>query len=72
MARPNVGEFTAYMTAAGIGLVLAGVLFGADPCAFGPYCRASIWDFFFGMGSVLIGVGGPITLMSNAHQYLMA
>lgn len=72
MARPNVGEFTAYMTAAGIGLVLAGVLFGADPCAFGPYCRASIWDFFFGMGSVLVVVGAPVSLLYSAQRYLMA
>lgn len=70
MARPDVGVFGSYMLAAGIGLVLAGVLFGASPCAFGLSCPVDIWDFFLGMGLVLVGLGGPIALIASANSYL--
>ncbi|MFB6070054.1 MAG: hypothetical protein ABEJ76_03445 [Halanaeroarchaeum sp.] len=70
MARPNVGVFTSYLTAAGIGLLLAGALFGADLCAFGGTCRADIWDFFYAMGIMLVVLGAPISLLSTLGRYL--
>ncbi|MFB6125373.1 MAG: hypothetical protein ABEJ59_05380 [Halanaeroarchaeum sp.] len=70
MARPDTGIFATYLTAAGVGLFLAGMLFGADACAFTMACRATIWDYFYGMGIVLTGVGAPVALVGNLGRYL--
>lgn len=70
MTRSNVNRFSAYVAAVGLGLTVAGLWFGAEIPALPTKRAVEVWDFFLGSGLVLLGIGGPLYLITGANRFL--